>query len=80
MNIVEEQLQHLKQNIGNDGINCCRRNNNISSKRFSNIYTIIKYILNKLFGRYKFIQEINIEINGKMQMPMNPLFCQRAVF
>lgn len=55
MNIVEEQLQHLKQNIGNDGINCCRRNNNISSKRFSNIYTIIKYILNKLFGRYKFI-------------------------
>lgn len=53
MNIVEEQLQHLKQNIGNDGINCCRRNN-ISSKSFSNIYTI-KYILNKLFGRYKFI-------------------------
>ncbi|XP_047359764.1 uncharacterized protein LOC124953020 isoform X1 [Vespa velutina] len=46
--------EQLKQNVGIDGINCCRRNN-IPSKSFSNIDTKVKYILNKLFARYKFI-------------------------
>ncbi|XP_046814743.1 uncharacterized protein LOC124422392 isoform X4 [Vespa crabro] len=46
--------EQLKQNVGIDGINCCRKNN-IPSKSFSNIDTKVKYILNKLFAKYKFI-------------------------
>ncbi|KAL2740229.1 uncharacterized protein V1478_000370 [Vespula squamosa] len=76
MHIIEEQLQHLKQNFGIDCTNCCR-GNNIPSKSFNNIDIKIQiYLGNKYRNKWKNARAHESSICSKSCF-LNPNYCSR---